>query len=199
MTDWAIESWRSAAASLTPRSPRLRHRIASCAKPSCWPSWTTSASSATSRMAVHPTAKSTGHGVARGRRPAPAPAAWRPLASRCRHPAVAHVDALNVAHRRGILHRDLKPSNLFLVDGEIEKGQDPDFGIARRLRTAQAMTQTGVLVGTPEYMAPEQARGQRELSPAVDIFALGCVPTSAWPASRRLPPITSRPSWCGSL
>ena len=85
------------------------------------------------------------------------------------------VDALNVAHRRGILHRDLKPSNLFLVDGEIEKVKILDFGIARRLRTAQAMTQTGVLVGTPEYMAPEQARGQRELSPAVDIFALGCV------------------------
>ncbi len=85
------------------------------------------------------------------------------------------VDALNVAHQRGILHRDLKPSNLFLVEGEIEKVKILDFGIARRLRTAQAMTQTGVLVGTPEYMAPEQARGQRELSPAVDIFALGCV------------------------
>lgn len=82
--------------------------------------------------------------------------------------------ALAVAHRHGVVHRDLKPSNLFL------RGCDPgqvailDFGIALR-RSMTMRTRTGVTIGTPEYMAPEQARGDRGLGPAADIFSLGCV------------------------
>lgn len=83
--------------------------------------------------------------------------------------------ALSVAHQRGIIHRDLKPSNLFLVGEDLSRVKLIDFGIARRLGTSKVMTRTGVLVGTPEYMAPEQARGCRTLTPATDMFALGCI------------------------
>ena len=70
---------------------------------------------------------------------------------------------------------DLKPSNLFLVGGDVGAVKILDFGIARRVDRSQAMTKTGMVVGTPEYMAPEQARGARDLTPAVDLFSLGCV------------------------
>jgi tetratricopeptide (TPR) repeat protein len=84
-------------------------------------------------------------------------------------------EALEVAHRRGVIHRDLKPSNLFLREGKITEAVLLDFGIARQLVGAQSITRTGVMVGTPEYMSPEQVRGERSLSPAADIFTLGCV------------------------
>jgi serine/threonine protein kinase len=84
-------------------------------------------------------------------------------------------DALGSAHRRGIIHRDLKPGNLFLRGGEVERVTLLDFGIAHHRQTAHHMTRTGTLIGTPEYMAPEQARGERNLAPAADVFALGCV------------------------
>lgn len=84
-------------------------------------------------------------------------------------------EALSVAHKNGILHRDLKPSNLFLVGGNVDKVKVLDFGIARQLTSGTGVTRTGLVIGTPEYMAPEQARGIRELTPAVDIFALGCL------------------------
>jgi eukaryotic-like serine/threonine-protein kinase len=84
-------------------------------------------------------------------------------------------EALAVAHRRGIIHRDLKPSNLLLINGQVEQVKILDFGIARRLSSSHALTRTGALVGTPEYMAPEQVRGARDLTPAVDMFSLGCV------------------------
>lgn len=84
-------------------------------------------------------------------------------------------DALSLAHQRGIVHRDLKPSNLFLLRGEIGCVKILDFGIARRIASSQAMTRTGIVIGTPEYMAPEQARGSRDLTPAADLFSLGCV------------------------
>lgn len=83
--------------------------------------------------------------------------------------------ALSVAHQRGIVHRDLKPSNLFLCGSDVAQVKILDFGIARRLATSQAMTRTGMVIGTPEYMAPEQARGSRDLTPAADLFSLGCV------------------------
>lgn len=84
-------------------------------------------------------------------------------------------EALAWAHERGIIHRDLKPTNLFLPDGEIDPVKVLDFGIARRMVASLAVTRSGIIVGTPGYMAPEQARGVRELLPASDLFSLGCV------------------------
>lgn len=83
--------------------------------------------------------------------------------------------ALAIAHSRGVVHRDLKPSNLFLTFGEMERVKILDFGIARRMAASQVMTRTGLVIGTPEYMAPEQARGDKEITAATDIFSLGCV------------------------
>ena len=83
-------------------------------------------------------------------------------------------DALGAAHRRGIVHRDLKPSNVFLVGGSIDRAKLIDFGIAKLAGDAR-LTMTGVVMGTPFYMAPEQARGMRRIDARADIFALGCV------------------------
>ncbi len=84
-------------------------------------------------------------------------------------------EALVVPHRLSIVHRDLKPSNIFLRNGQVTDPVLLDFGIARRQLGTHAVTATGALIGTPEYMSPEQARGTRELSPATDIFSLGSV------------------------
>lgn len=81
---------------------------------------------------------------------------------------------LSATHARGIIHRDLKPSNLFLPQGLLERVKVLDFGVAR-VADAAGGTQTGLIVGTPAYMAPEQARGQREITPAADIYSLGCI------------------------
>ncbi len=83
-------------------------------------------------------------------------------------------DALAAAHRAGIVHRDVKPSNLFLRGGNVEDVVLIDFGIARGLG-GTAMTRTGTLVGTPGYMAPEQARGESNVDARADVFSLGCV------------------------
>jgi len=83
-------------------------------------------------------------------------------------------DALAAAHARGVVHRDLKPSNLFLVNRDVGQVKLLDFGIAQ-LGDATPMTKTGALLGTPGYTAPEQARSGSSLTPAADIFALGCV------------------------
>lgn len=83
--------------------------------------------------------------------------------------------ALAELHRRGIVHRDIKPGNLFLVDGQVARIKVLDFGAARATAAAGAITQQGVLVGTPYYMAPEQARGSDDIGPAADVWALGCV------------------------
>jgi len=84
-------------------------------------------------------------------------------------------DGLGALHRRGIVHRDVKPSNIFLVTGEVERIKLLDLGIARMGSMAATLTRAGSLVGTPGYMAPEQARGQADVSPRADLFALGCV------------------------
>jgi len=84
-------------------------------------------------------------------------------------------DALGAAHERGIVHRDIKPSNLFLVGGDIEQAKLLDFGIARSRQATRPATRTGMLLGTPGYMAPEQTLGAKDLTPAADVFALGCV------------------------
>jgi eukaryotic-like serine/threonine-protein kinase len=82
--------------------------------------------------------------------------------------------ALGAAHARNIIHRDLKPTNLFLVNREIEQVKLLDFGIAH-VASGTRMTRTGVLLGTPGYMAPEQARSSQGLDARADVFSLGCV------------------------
>jgi len=83
--------------------------------------------------------------------------------------------ALACAHARGLVHRDLKPSNLFLPGGRIESVKLLDFGLVRFTAAALSMTQTGMLIGTPKYMAPEQARLARDLDARADLFSLGCI------------------------
>ncbi|WP_437732064.1 serine/threonine-protein kinase [Sorangium sp. So ce1335] len=77
-------------------------------------------------------------------------------------------------HRQGVVHRDLKPSNLILVEGRLDRVMVLDFGIAR-FRIDQQLTMPGTVLGTPEFMAPEQARGDRSVDARADVFALGCV------------------------
>ncbi|WP_437949881.1 protein kinase [Sorangium sp. So ce296] len=85
-------------------------------------------------------------------------------------------DALGAAHARGIVHRDIKPSNLFLVDGALDGVKLLDFGIALLADATSRLTGTSAVVGTLGYMAPEQARGDREaLDGCADVFSLGCV------------------------
>lgn len=83
--------------------------------------------------------------------------------------------ALGAAHRRGIVHRDVKPGNIFLVDGDVRRVKLLDFGIARDELATANLTMTGQILGTPSYMAPEQARSAPLLDARVDVFALGGV------------------------
>ncbi|RYD15203.1 MAG: serine/threonine-protein kinase [Lysobacteraceae bacterium] len=81
------------------------------------------------------------------------------------------LEGLVAAHQRGVVHRDLKPANILLGDGD--HAYITDFGIARILGST-GMTQTGVVVGTPEYLSPEQARGQR-VDARSDLYAVGLI------------------------
>ena len=82
--------------------------------------------------------------------------------------------ALDYAHRHGIIHRDIKPENILLHDG---RALVADFGIALAASKAGGtrMTETGMSLGTPTYMSPEQAMGEREITARSDVYALGCV------------------------
>jgi tetratricopeptide (TPR) repeat protein len=81
--------------------------------------------------------------------------------------------AIGAAHQAGVLHRDLKPGNV-LID---EQGAPrvTDFGLARRVEGGTDLTQTGAVVGTPAYMAPEQARGEKGITAAADVYSLGAI------------------------
>jgi tRNA A-37 threonylcarbamoyl transferase component Bud32 len=83
-------------------------------------------------------------------------------------------DALGYAHSRGIIHRDIKPENILLEGGHAVVA---DFGIARAVSAAGAeqLTRTGMSIGTPSYMSPEQAAGEQNLDGRSDLYALGCV------------------------
>ncbi len=82
--------------------------------------------------------------------------------------------ALDYAHRHGVIHRDIKPENVLLHDG---RALVADFGLALAVRGASEsrLTETGMSLGTPHYMSPEQAMGEREITARSDVYALGCV------------------------
>jgi serine/threonine-protein kinase len=82
--------------------------------------------------------------------------------------------ALDYAHQQGVIHRDIKPENILIEEGHAVVA---DFGVARAVSAAGGaqLTETGIAVGTPVYMSPEQASGERELDGRSDIYALGCV------------------------
>ena len=83
-------------------------------------------------------------------------------------------EALDYAHRHGVIHRDIKPANILLQDG---KSVVSDFGIALAVTAGGAgrLTETGLSLGTPHYMSPEQATGDLRVGAATDLYALGCV------------------------
>jgi serine/threonine-protein kinase len=85
----------------------------------------------------------------------------------------AVAEALDFAHRHGVVHRDVKPENILLSDGHARLA---DFGIAKAIEPDGALlTETGMALGTPAYMSPEQASGQKQIDGRADVYALGCV------------------------
>ena len=88
--------------------------------------------------------------------------------------AGAVANAVSYAHRMGLLHRDIKPENILFLQGHAVVS---DFGIARAVRSAsdESFTRTGLALGTPGYMSPEQASGARDLTPASDVYSLAAV------------------------
>ena len=83
--------------------------------------------------------------------------------------------ALGAIHRRGVVHRDLKPSNLYLARREIARVTLIDFGIARLPEMPAELTVPGTMLGTPSYVAPEQARSAAHVDARADVFSLGCI------------------------
>ena len=101
--------------------------------------------------------------------------------------------ALDYAHRHSVIHRDIKPENILLHDGSALVA---DFGIALAASTAGSrMTETGMSLGTPHYMSPEQAMGEREITARSDVYALGCVLYEMLVVIRHSPAPRRRRSW----
>jgi tetratricopeptide (TPR) repeat protein len=89
--------------------------------------------------------------------------------------ALRMAEALGAAHALGIVHRDVKPANVFLVGGNVARATLIDFGVALAASDGPRRTRTGLIIGTPGYMAPEQARASRVIDARADVYALGCV------------------------
>ena len=89
-----------------------------------------------------------------------------------RHILIELADALDYAHRQGIVHRDIKPDNV-LLDDESGRPMITDFGVAKAQTADAALTQTGYVVGTPHYMSPEQWSGERTIDGRSDLYSLG--------------------------
>jgi serine/threonine protein kinase/tetratricopeptide (TPR) repeat protein len=82
--------------------------------------------------------------------------------------------ALEAVHRQGIVHRDVKPSNVFLTDWRLDRVKLLDYGVARQAGM-ETLTGTGSVIGTPAYMSPEQARGERAIDARADVYSLGAL------------------------
>ncbi len=82
-------------------------------------------------------------------------------------------EGLTFAHERGVLHRDIKPSNIMLAEGDTP--YITDFGLARIAQVGESTLSQDMLLGTPQYISPEQARGDKLLTPATDVYSLGVV------------------------
>jgi len=90
-------------------------------------------------------------------------------------------------HELGIVHRDIKPNNIVLVDGDPARAKLIDFGIAREQDSELNLTRTGLAVGTPRYMSPEQAKSDSLVRPASDVFSLGLVLFECLTGTRAFP------------
>jgi serine/threonine-protein kinase len=106
---------------------------------------------------------------------------WEP--SRAAKLVQTLAQAMQAAHEAQVVHRDLEPANVLLTAGGTPK--ITDFGLAKKLDD-QSHIQTGAILGTPSYMAPEQAEGKHEVGPAADVYALGAIlyELLRWPAPR---------------
>jgi serine/threonine-protein kinase len=82
-------------------------------------------------------------------------------------------NALQVVHERGVIHRDIKPDNFFITNEGVLKVMD--FGIAKRRSASRGLTRAGMMAGTPQYMAPEQANNFGGVTYLADLYALGCI------------------------